>query len=172
MAEAMIDSTVYSHSTILGSVIEAFGLGDFLTERDKQSNKLTQKYLLNDGTHFWQTDTPDLVVPVQPQSLDDMQRELLNGTVNLDPHPKNRNTLRTQDIQDPAQAKAFLPEDERRSMGCRIAAQCRQLRASPKQFDPVSADVPFATDNFPDAIELARLCRRSARAAKSSKNGR
>ena len=105
----MIASTVYSHSTILGSVIEAFGRGDFLTERDKQSNKLTQKYLLNDGTRVWRTDTPDLVAPVQPQSLDDMQRELLNGTVNLDPHPKNRNTLRTRDIQDPAQAKAFMP---------------------------------------------------------------
>jgi hypothetical protein len=37
-----------------------------------------------------------------------MQRELLDGTVNLDPHPSQRNTLRTKDIQDPAQATAFM----------------------------------------------------------------
>lgn len=104
-----VDSTVYSHSTIPGSVIEAFELpGGFLTARDGQANKLTQKYLLDDGSRTWRTDVPDLLVPVQPQSLDDMQRELLDATVNLDPHPIQRNTLRTQDIQDPAQAKAFM----------------------------------------------------------------
>ena len=37
-----------------------------------------------------------------------MAREVLNGTVHLDPHPEQRNPLRTQDIQDPAQAKQFM----------------------------------------------------------------
>jgi phospholipase C len=104
-----VDSTVYSHSTIPGSVIDALQLpGGFLTERDKNAAKLTTKYLVDDGSHTWRTNTPDLTVPVQPQSLDMMQRELLDGTVHLDPHPNQRNILRTQDIQDPAQAKQFM----------------------------------------------------------------
>jgi phospholipase C len=107
--KAGVDSTVYSHSTIAGSVIDALKLPDsFLTERDKHAEKLTTKYLINDGSHQWRTDTPDLEVPVQPQPLDMMQRELLDGSVNLDPHPEQRNPLRTKDIKDPAQAKQFM----------------------------------------------------------------
>ena len=56
------------------------------------------------GTHSWRTNTPDLTVPVQPQPLDSMARELLDGSVYLDPHPENRNELRTRDIQDPVQS--------------------------------------------------------------------
>jgi hypothetical protein len=37
-----------------------------------------------------------------------MQRELLDGSVHLDPDPNQRDTKRTQDIQDPAQAKQFM----------------------------------------------------------------
>jgi phospholipase C len=104
-----VDSTVYSHSTIVGSVIEALNLpGGFLTQRDAKAAKLTKKYLIDDGKHSWRTTTPDLVVGAQPDRLDMMQRELLDGTVNLDPHPSQRNTLRTKDIQDPAQATAFM----------------------------------------------------------------
>jgi phospholipase C len=104
-----VDSTVYSHATIPGSIIEALKLpGGFLTERDKRAAKLTAKYLVDDGSHTWRANTPDLGVPVQPQSLDEMQRELLDGTVHLDPHPEQRNPLRTKDIQDPAQAKQFM----------------------------------------------------------------
>lgn len=104
-----VDSTVYSHATIPGSVIDAFGLpGGFLTERDRHANKLTAKYLITNASHVWREQTPDVVVPVQPTGLDHMQRELLDGTVHLDPHPAQRNTLRTRDIQDPAQAKAFM----------------------------------------------------------------
>ncbi|MGV2292401.1 alkaline phosphatase family protein [Trinickia sp. YCB016] len=106
--QAAVDSTVYSHSTIPGSVIEAFGLGNFLTKRDAQAAKLTQKYLAKNDTLTWRTDTPDVTVPVQPQVMDAMQRELLDGSVHLDPHPANRNPLRTQDIQDPQQAKDFI----------------------------------------------------------------
>ena len=51
---------------------------------------------------------PDLTIPVPPASLDAMQRELLDGTVHLDPHPSQRDTLRTKDIQDPAQAQQFM----------------------------------------------------------------
>jgi hypothetical protein len=104
-----VDSTVYSHATIPGSVIDALQLpGGFLTQRDAKAAKLTARYLVDDGSHVWRTSTPDLAVPVQPQALDMMQRELLNGTVHLDPHPGQRNVLRTKDIQDPAQAKQFM----------------------------------------------------------------
>jgi phospholipase C len=124
--EPAVDSTVYSHSTIPGSVIEAFQLpGGFLTERDRQAAKLTAKYLTDDGTHVWRADTPEVVVPVQPQPLDDMQRELLDGTVNIDPHPDQRNTLRTQDIQDPAQAKAFMRTQYAKHMEHYLASKTR-----------------------------------------------
>ncbi|WP_161974643.1 alkaline phosphatase family protein [Piscinibacter terrae] len=103
-----VDSTVYSHSSIPGSVIEAFGLGDFLTQRDAQAAKLTKKYLTQTAGLVWRTNTPDLTVPVQPSSIDSMQREMLDGSVHLDPHPENRNTLRTRDIRDPAHAAEFV----------------------------------------------------------------
>jgi len=107
--EAGVDSTVYSHSTIPGSIIDALGLpGGFLTQRDKKAAKLTKSYLVDDGTHKWRTQTPDVTVPVQPQPIDAMQREVLDGSVHLDPHPALRNELRTRDIQDPAQAKEFM----------------------------------------------------------------
>jgi len=107
--KASTDSTVYSHSTIPGSVIESLGLpGGFLTERDKKAAKLTQKYLIDDGSRVWRDDTPDVTVPVQPQSLDMMQRDLLAGAANLDPHPEQRSELRTMDIQDPVHAKQFM----------------------------------------------------------------
>src|SRR5580693_4169871 len=45
--EPAVDSTVYSHSTIPGTVIDAFKLpGGFLTARDRNANKLTQNYLI------------------------------------------------------------------------------------------------------------------------------
>jgi hypothetical protein len=107
--EAGVDSTVYSHSSIPGSLIDALNLpGGFLTKRDKQAAKLTTQYLVDNGKHVWRTTTPDVTVPVQPQPMDNMQREVLAGSVHLDPHPSNRNELRTQDIQDPAQAKQFI----------------------------------------------------------------
>lgn len=103
-----VDSTVYSHSSIAGSVIDAFGLpGGYLTKRDAQASKLTS-YLVDDGTRTWRDDTPDLTVPVQPRPLDAMQQELLDSSVHVDPHPEQRTTLRTRDIRDPAQASAFM----------------------------------------------------------------
>jgi phospholipase C len=107
--QPMVDSTVYSHSTIPGSIIDALRLpGGFLTHRDEKAAKLTQKYLIDDGTHSWRTETPDVTVPVQPQPLDALQRELLDGSVHLDPDPAKQNTSRTEDIQDPAHAKQFV----------------------------------------------------------------
>ncbi|MGG1947465.1 alkaline phosphatase family protein [Trinickia sp. NRRL B-1857] len=103
-----VDSTVYSHSTIPGSMIEAFGLGSFLTKRDANAAKLTQTYLAKNATRQWRTDTPHVTVPVQPTAIDAMQRELLDGSVYLDPHPENRNALRTRDIQDPQHARQFV----------------------------------------------------------------
>jgi len=103
-----VDSTDYSHASIPGTIIEAFGLpGGFLTKRDAKAAKLTA-YLLDDGTRKLRDATPDLTVPVQPQPLDAMQREVLAGSVHLDPHPGNRSELRTRDIQDPEHAKQFM----------------------------------------------------------------
>lgn len=106
--EPSVDSTQYSHSTIPGSIIEAFQLGAFLTKRDEQAAKLTKTYLAKNAERQWRTTTPDVTVPVQPTAIDAMQRELLDGSVHLDPHPENRNTLRTRDIQDPQHAKQFV----------------------------------------------------------------
>lgn len=120
---AAVDSTVYSHASIPGSMIEAFGLpGGFLTARDKQAAKLTQQYLLATPGRVWRTDTPEVTVPVQPQPLDAMQRELLTGSVHLDPHPENRNPLRTQDIQDRAQATQFMRTQIAKHLEHRFAA--------------------------------------------------
>jgi len=103
-----VDSTVYSHATIPGTIIEAFGLrSGFLTKRDAAAAKLT-RYLVDDGMRRLRTETPDVAVPVQPLPLDAMQREVLAGSVHLDPHPASRIELRTRDIQDPEQAKQFM----------------------------------------------------------------
>jgi len=105
---ASVDSTVYSHATIPGSIIEAFQLpGSFLTKRDRAAAKLT-KYLVDDGKRKLRTNTPDLTVPAQPQPLDAMQREVLAGSVHLDPHPEFRSELRTRDIQSPEVARQFM----------------------------------------------------------------
>lgn len=125
--KASVDSTVYSHSTIPGSVIDAFKLpGGFLTKRDAQAAKLTQKYLMDDGKKTWRTNTPDVTVPVQPGSMDDMQRELLNGSTYLDPDPAKRNPLRTQDIQDPAQARMFIHTQIAKHLEHKLATQGRK----------------------------------------------
>jgi hypothetical protein len=106
---AGVDSTVYSHSSLPGSVIDAFNLpGGFLTARDRQASKLTQRYLLASRNRTWRTDTPDVVVPVQPRALDAIQRDILDGSVNLDPHPQLRDPMRTRDIQDLAHAGDFV----------------------------------------------------------------
>jgi hypothetical protein len=122
--EAAVDSTVYSHSSIVGSMIDALQLpGGFLTERDKRAAKLTQKYLIQNASRTWRANTPDVTVPVQPQSMDAMQREVLAGSVYLDPHPANQNVLRTQDIQDPAQAKNFIRTQVAKNLEHQIAAR-------------------------------------------------
>jgi phospholipase C len=104
-----VDSTMYSHSTIPGTIIDALQLpGGYLTERDKAAAKLTQKYLVDNGSHTWRQQTPDVAVPMQPRLLDAMQREILDGSVHVDPDPAQQDTKRTQDIRDPAQAKQFV----------------------------------------------------------------
>jgi len=126
-----VDSTLYSHASIPGSIIDAFQLaGGYLTERDNKSEKLTDRYLRVDPTRRWRTNIPDLTVPVQPQSIDDMQRELLNGTVHMDPHPAARNELRTQDIQDPLQAKQFMRTQIAKRLEHSIASRGRRGRGA------------------------------------------
>ena len=103
-----VDSTVYSHASIPGTIIESFQLpGSFLTKRDGGAAKLT-KYLVDDGKRKLRTNTPDLTVPVQPQPLDAIQRDVLAGSVHLDPHPEFRSELRTRDIQSPEIARQFM----------------------------------------------------------------
>jgi phospholipase C len=106
--EAAVDSTQYSHCSIPGSIIDALELtGGFLTERDKGAAKLTG-YFIDDGTRVWRDDVPVLTVPVQPQALDQIQSEILEGAVHLDPHPQARDVMRVRDIQDPGQAGHFV----------------------------------------------------------------
>jgi phospholipase C len=126
-----IDSIVYSHATIPGSIIDALQLpGGFLTQRDAKAAKLTAQYLVDDGSHKWRTTTPEVTVPVQPQPLDMLAREMLDGAVHLDPHPQQRNVLRTQDIQDPAHAKEFVRTQIAKHLEHYFASQGRPLLAS------------------------------------------
>jgi phospholipase C len=165
-----VDSTVYSHSTIPGSVIEALQLpGGFLTKRDEAANKLTAKYLVDDGTHVWRDDAPDLVVPVQPQPLDEMQRELLNGSVGLDPHPDQRNTLRTQDIQDPSQAKAFMRTQYAKHLEHFFAAKAEDPRQG-KAAGPEDASTMSTDRSLPSTtISPARIAELRSREPKRPK---
>ena len=162
--EPAVDSTLYSHSSIPGSIIDALALpGGFLTQRDKAAVKLTQRYFVDDGSHVWRDTTPDVTVPAQPQALDAMQREVLAGSVNLDPHPANRKAARTQDIQDPAQAKQFIRTQVAKQLEHRIASGgqpglAARMRA-PNQ--PPAEAVSAAR-----IAELARSRRRSRSASK------
>ena len=150
---AAVDTTIYSHSTIPGSVIEAFGLpGGFLTQRDRQAAKLTQRYLTVDPSRQWRTDTPEVVVPVLPEPLDVMQREVLAGSVNLDPHPENRSELRTRDIQDPAHATQFMRTQVAKHLEHRLASG-----GNPRVGAKLSADnqLPSTSVSAARVVELA-----------------
>lgn len=156
-----VDSTVYSHSTIPGSVIDALKLpGGFLTQRDAKAAKLTARYLIDDGSRTWRTDTPDLAVPVQPQVLDPMARELLDGTVHLDPHPEQRNTLRTKDIQDPEQAKAFMRTQIAKHLEHYFASGGRRQVASALSTD---SQPPSSTVSASRIFELRSSAQRPAK---------
>ena len=148
-----VDSTVYSHSTIPGSIIDALQLpGGFLTQRDTHAAKLTAKYLVNDGSRAWRTDTPDLTVPIQPEPLDMMQRELLEGSVHLDPHPDQRNTLRTKDIHDQAHATQFIRTQNAKHLEHFFAA-----KGSPQEADKLSTeDQPASPQVSPSRISELR----------------
>jgi len=146
--EPSIDSTVYSHASIPGSLIEAFGLDAPLTERDKHANKLSQ-YLVDDGTQLkWRTDLPSLEVPMQPQRIDSMQRELLEGSVHLDPHPELRNELRTHDINDSQEAGNFIRTQ--------IAKHIEHLTAA-KGSTPAAAKMSAHNIEATSAISPARI---------------
>jgi hypothetical protein len=159
-----VDSTVYSHSTIPGSIIDAFKLpGGFLTKRDAQANKLTNQYLVDNGTRTWRTDTPDLSVPVQPTPLDMMQRELLDGSVQLDPHPDQRNTLRTKDIHDQAHATQFI-----RTQHAKYLEHFFASKGDPKVAAKLSTEDTIASPAFSPArvSELRKSPKRPSRGAR------
>jgi phospholipase C len=148
-----VDSTVYSHSTIPGSIIDALKLpGGFLTERDKAAAKLTAKYLVDDGSHIWRTTTPDLTVPIQPEPLDPLQQELLEGSVHLDPHPSQRNLLRIKDIQDPAHAKQFVRTQNSKHLEHFFASKGRRSVAS----ELSTEDQPASSTISPSRISELR----------------
>ncbi|HLH90630.1 MAG TPA: alkaline phosphatase family protein [Xanthobacteraceae bacterium] len=159
--EPGVDSTVYSHATIPGSVIDAFKLpGGFLTKRDGQSNKLTAQYLVDDGKRTWRTNVPDLSVPVQPKPLDMMQRELLDGSVHLDPHPADRNTLRTRDIHDQEHAARFV-----RTQNAKHLEHFFASKGDPKVADKLSTEDTIASPDISPAriAELRKSAKRPKR---------
>ena len=126
--------------------------GGFLTQRDKNAAKLTTKYLIDDGSHSWRTNTPDVAAPVQPQVLDPMAREILDGSVHLDPHPDQRNTLRTKDIQDPMQAKQFMRTQITKHLEHYFAS-----KGQPKLADKLSTDSqPPSTTISPSRISALK----------------
>lgn len=132
--EAGVDPTPYSHSSIPGSIIEAFGLGAFLTQRDTKAAKLTDKYL--DKTAMtkagkalvWRT-PPAVNVPVQPDRIDATQREILEGSVHRDPHVNLRDPIRTHDIVDSDAAGHFVQTQVAKQIEHRAAA--KRLGQSP-----------------------------------------
>lgn len=130
--KADVDSTVYSHASIPGSIIEAFGLGDSLTKRDKAANKLT-KYLKRNSALEWRTDVPDLEVPVQPSRLDATQRDILEGSVHQDPHVELRNPLRTRDIVTADDAGHFVQTQVAKHIEHAVATRERQGAGAPAE---------------------------------------
>jgi phospholipase C len=147
-----VDSTVYSHSTIPGSVIEAYGLGAFLTKRDQAANRLTKKYLRKSAANVWRTDVPDVTVPVQPQAIDLLQREILEGAVNLDPHPEQRNAARVEDIHDPVQARQFVRTQVAKRLEHNFAS--RQAEKKPETLS-ASHQLPGTSVSAARVAELA-----------------
>jgi phospholipase C len=62
------------------------------TSVTKQVEKHAQKCLIDNGIHRWREQTPDLAIPMQPRLLDAMQREILDGSVHVDPDPAQQDT--------------------------------------------------------------------------------
>jgi phospholipase C len=165
--EAAVDSTVYSHSTIPGTLIDALDLsGGYLTKRDKAAAKLTAKYLIDDGKRVWRSNTPDVSVPEQPTAMDALQREMLAGSVHLDPHPQNRDEMRTKDIQDPNQAKQFIRTQVAKNIEHRMAS-----RNNPQVGKQLSADnqLPATSVSAARIAELQRSKPKTRRARKVKK---
>jgi len=122
--DAGVDSTVYSHSTIPGSIIDVLNLkGGYLTERDKKAAKLTQRYLMKTNNRSWRTNVPNVEVPMQPNEIDAIQREVLDGAAFLDPDPKKRTADRVEDIRDPALGRQFIRTQVAKRIEHKIAAR-------------------------------------------------
>lgn len=147
-----VDHTVYSHSTIPGSILDSFGL-PFLTQRDTQANKLTNNYLQKNASRQWRTDIPNVTVPVQPQSIDVYQREMLDGSVHIDPDPKKRDIARTEDIRDPAEARRFMQVQVAKRLEHNIASN---WGANPLPTDSAYRELPGPTVSPARIAELRR----------------
>jgi hypothetical protein len=157
--KADVDSTIYSHSTIPGSMIEAFKLGNFLTERDKAAARLTERYLLKRADLEWRTDTPDLEVPVQPSRLDMTQREILDGSVHMDPHEELRTTLRTRDIVDSDTAGRFVQTQVAKRIEHAAAGNLPPPPPGPGADSISLAHLPATASVSPARIEQLRQAR-------------
>jgi phospholipase C len=97
---------------------------------------------------------------VQPQALDEMQREILSGSVNLDPHPEMRNDLRTRDIQDLAHAGDFVRTQVSKHLEHRFASGGRARLAA-----KLTAENQLPSDSVSPAriTELAQSAPKAAR---------
>lgn len=146
-----VDSTVYSHSSIPGSIIDAFGLGKWLTKRDEAAAKLTERYLDKSTMPVppvWRA-PPPVNVPVQPDRIDMTQRDILEGSVHLDPHPALRDTVRTHDIVDSDAAGHFVQTQ--------VAKQIEHRAAGRALHDPAAHAGPDVHLVATPAVSPARI---------------
>lgn len=156
---AGVDSTTYSHSTIPGSIIEAFELGDFLTQRDTQAAKLTANYLdkaamTSGGKQLNWRAPPAVNVPVQPDRIDMTQREILEGSVHRDPHPNLRDPVRTHDIVNSDAAGHFVQTQVAKQIEHQAAAK---RIGQPPAGTPEGAAAPDTHLEATAAVSPARI---------------
>jgi phospholipase C len=120
---AQVDHDLYEHTSIPATLKEVFGLPDFLTERDRAAGRLTKWF---SKSHPLRTDLPEIRIPTQPTPLDEMQREVLRGSIALDPHSKNHDPARVMDITDQQEAHNFM-----RRMASRHMEHCMAHKGHP-----------------------------------------
>lgn len=113
-----LDQTVYEHTSILSTLKEFHNLPRYLTKRDEASNSFAQ---MLQGQLSLRTDTPDkLPVPPPPGDdevtaqgaapLDPVQRDILKGTVNLHPDPRQRQPQEILGIDTQKQASDYMDQ--------------------------------------------------------------
>jgi phospholipase C len=102
---ATVDHDLYEHASVAATLKEVFGLHDFLTKRDRAAGRFSKWFT---KAHALRSDTPELKLPIQPHALDDIQREVLRGSIALDPNPQTHDPARIMDITDQEDAHEFV----------------------------------------------------------------